>query len=195
MARVAAAIAREVPSARFAMALAEPRLAERARDGLAAHDPNHRIEVREGPFDSWLSSASLAIAKSGTVTLDIARRGVPLVIVYRLERAFDRAGSRLFLSVPNISLLNLLAAREIVPEILYVGDDEEPKITEPALALLRDGAARRAQLESLAKIRPLFDAPGASARAAEAVLEIAERRRSQLPRATSSTSAPPPNSP
>jgi lipid-A-disaccharide synthase len=191
MLRVAAALRREIPGARFAMAIREPRLAETARALLAAIDPNHPIELREGPFDRWACEADLAIAKSGTVTLEIARYRVPLVVIYRVARVFDRAGSRYVLAVPNFSMLNLLAAREVVPEILYVRDDEEPRIVAPALELLRDAGARRAQYQALARILPLIDSPGASARAAEAILAIAEARLA----ASGAASAPPASAP
>jgi lipid-A-disaccharide synthase len=167
LARVTAALAARDPSLRFVFAFRDAALADLTRS-LVPAAPHFNVEV--GPPERWLDGARLAIVKSGTGSLEAARRGVPIVVYYRIAREIDRVLSRALLTVQRVALLNLLANREIVPEVVYVRDDEEVKITEAAWALLTDEAARRRQLEAVDALRPLFDAPGASARAAEAIL-------------------------
>jgi lipid A disaccharide synthetase len=182
----------EIPSLAFTMSLRDVRLAEHAKAILEPLDREGIVKIRSGDPESLLSSATLAIAKSGTGTLELAHAKIPLVIVYRLRSGFERALGKFLLTVPHFSMLNLLARREAVPEILYVREREEPAIARAAAELIQSPTAREAQLAAIAEIEPLFGAPGASARAAEAVLELAEREAERREGAAKSGASPPP---
>lgn len=185
LARVAAALTARDPSLRFVFSLPNETLASLVRASML-QAPN--VLVASGDPAPWLANAPLAIVKSGTGSLEAARYGIPLVIVYRIARAFDRWLSRRLLTVPHIATLNLLARGEVVPEILFVREDEEMRITEAAWRLLAEPAARSAQLAAVAALRPWFDVPGASARSAAALLERVEALGA--PRSSATVPAP-----
>ncbi|MBI4832877.1 MAG: lipid-A-disaccharide synthase [Candidatus Lindowbacteria bacterium] len=110
---------------------------------------------------------------SGTATLEVAWFLTPLVVVYKTGHLAWLLGRRL-LRVPHISLINILAGREIVPEMLQYRMRPEllaARVTE----LCREGDERRVVIEELKGVREKLGAPGASLRAARAVCELIER--------------------
>ncbi len=116
-----------------------------------------------------LASSSAALVASGTATLECAILGVPMAVCYRLHPASYLA-ARLLVKVPHVSLANLVAGRGVVPELI------QRSLTAPALAAtLRDllGEGGERQRNELADIRARLGGPGASDRAAAAVLEVA----------------------
>jgi lipid-A-disaccharide synthase len=116
-------------------------------------------------------AACCAVA-SGTATLETALFGTPLAIVYRVGR-LNHAIARRVIKLPHIGLPNIVAGREVAPELLQ--DALEP---ERLAALLGGWLASPAALErrraDLAVVRERLGGPGASARAAELVREMAK---------------------
>jgi len=98
---------------------------------------------------------------------------VPTVVVYRLSWLSWIVG-RLLVRVPFVSLVNLLAGRRLVPELLQ-RDCTGARIAESAAPLLGPGEARESQLEGMRRIRASLApaaAPGAARRAAEEVCAL-----------------------
>lgn len=121
--------------------------------------------------------ADAALAASGTVSLELGLAGVPTVIAYRLD-AVARHLKR-FVSVPSIVLTNLVLGENVVPEFL---DDEGSAevLARETLALLSEGPARQAQLAGLDRLAGIMTLPAGetpSGRAADIVIEAAERGR------------------
>ena len=120
---------------------------------------------------SVLAAADACLAKSGTTTLEAALADVPMVVAYRMH-PLSFAVARRLVTVQWVSLVNLIAGREIVPEFL------QDAMTVPALAaalgdlLTPAHPARRAQLEGLAEVRGKLGTPGASARVAAMAAEL-----------------------
>ena len=99
----------------FTVANDEAAAAIRARAG------DRPIEIAVGRTPEVLSTAHFALAKSGTVTLEAAWYGVPMVIPYRTSRllsVLNRTLGRWWVKTPHFSLVNILAGRRIVPEIM-----------------------------------------------------------------------------
>jgi lipid-A-disaccharide synthase len=120
-----------------------------------------------------LAAVDVAVVASGTATLEAALAGVPMVVVYRLSWLSWLVG-RFLVRVPFISLVNLLAGRKVVPELLQ-RDCTGDRIAEQAHALLTSGGGRDAQLEGMRRVRELLapaGAPRAARRVAEAVAEL-----------------------
>jgi lipid-A-disaccharide synthase len=123
------------------------------------------------------AAAGAGLIKSGTSSLEMAVAGVPHVIGYKVNPVTAAIARRL-IEVPHASLVNLLAAREVVPERLQEGCTPG-RLAAELVRLLREpdaaAAQRAAFAEVLAMLRP---APGAapSVAAAEAVLEVVEDR-------------------
>jgi lipid-A-disaccharide synthase len=137
------------------------------RDWLRTDLP---ITFVEGRAPEVLGAADAAVVASGTATLEAALAQVPTVVVYRLSWLSWIVG-RLLVRLPFVSLVNLLAGRRLVPELLQ-RDCTGARIAEGAAALLSPGEARESQLEGMRRIRADLSpagAPGAARRAAEEV--------------------------
>jgi lipid-A-disaccharide synthase len=152
---------------------------------------SHLAEEIEGRTRSWpvapeivrgetakyeaFRSAHAALAASGTVSLELALSGVPMVIAYKVSSVENRL--RFLLTVPSIVLANLILGENVVPE--HIQEDCTPeKLTDALLPLLGDTPERRRQLEAFARLDDLMsigeEAP--SMRAARIVLDVALSR-------------------
>ena len=124
-----------------------------------------------GLKDALCAAADLALTKSGTVNLELALRGVPQVVGYRLSRVTAFVAKQLLrFNVPHISPVNLVLEERLVPELLQDGFRAEA-IVEAAEPLLRDGPQRRAVLAGYDRLRSLLGSPGVTDRAAAAILD------------------------
>jgi lipid-A-disaccharide synthase len=114
-----------------------------------------------------LASCSLAWTASGTATLECALLDVPMVVGYRLQ-PLSYAIARLLVRVPHVGLVNLIAEERAAPELIQ-GQWRADRLAEISRRLLASGADE--QRSALASVRRRLGPPGASRRAAEAVLE------------------------
>ena len=118
-------------------------------------------------FLPLLRIADLAIVASGTATLQTAMAGVPFLVVYRVAPlTFFLA--RHFAYQPYLSIVNVLAGREVVPELLQA-DFTPERVSERFLALARDRARQAAMRAELAAVTAQLGAPGAYERAADLI--------------------------
>ncbi len=137
-----------------------------------------RIEVvREGRLEA-LAASDIAICSSGTATLEAAILGVPTVVVYRLPRLTYEVGRRL-VRLPHFSLVNIVAGREVVPELLQ-SEVEGPRIAAEAERLL-EPARWAAAWKGLDEVRQKLGGPGASRRAAEKIATLVASRAGATP--------------
>ena len=118
------------------------------------------------------AAASVALTKSGTSTLELALAGVPMAVTYRVN-PISAAIARRAIKIPHVAMVNLLAGRAIVPELLQ--ERCRPDLLERVvLDLLNDGAAaaeqRAAFAQILATLRPITGEP--SEAAAREVLQL-----------------------
>jgi lipid-A-disaccharide synthase len=130
-----------------------------------------RIEVGEAAKLAAFRVAHAALAASGTVTLELALAGVPMVGAYKVSRLEEQL--KYFIKLPSSILLpNLILGERAIPEILQ-GDCTPQNLAGALAGLLRDGAARQGQLAALARLDALMlgaDDGAPSARAAREVL-------------------------
>ncbi len=96
------------------------------------------------------AAASAAITKSGTSTLELALAGVPMVVAYRVH-PLTAALVRRMLTLPHVAMVNVLARREVVPELLQENCTPE-KLASAAEALIADPARAAAQREAFRDI-------------------------------------------
>jgi len=117
------------------------------------------------------AAADLAIAKSGTVNLELALRGVPQVVVYRVSRATAFVARHILrFSVPHISPVNLVLGERLVPELLQE-DLRAKTIVAEALPLLDpSGPGRLGMIAGYDRLRLELGEPGVTQRAACAIL-------------------------
>lgn len=138
------------------------------REWLAS-DP--AIIFVEGRAPEVLAAADAAVVASGTATLEAALAQVPTVVVYRLSWLSWLIG-RLLVRVPFVSLVNLLAGRRLVPELLQ-GDCTGAHIAESTAPLLLPGEARETQLQGMRDLRAGLSPAGSRGAARRAAEEIA----------------------
>jgi lipid-A-disaccharide synthase len=157
-----------VPGVQFVVARA-PHLADSLFAGLAASVPRP-VLVSEGT-DAVLAASDVAITASGTATVQCALHGRPMVVLYRVSPLTYRVGKP-FATVDMYAMPNLIAGRRIVPELIQ--DDCTPeRVASEAVALLTDREREGAMRLALDEVRARLGGPGASARAAAAVLAVA----------------------
>ncbi|MDR3470910.1 MAG: lipid-A-disaccharide synthase [Devosia sp.] len=135
--------------------LPTPKL-QRAR--LAAATANWPVPVEivadEPAKLAAFAEAVAAVAVSGTITLELALAGVPMVVTY----VADAGQAKRFLKykVKFVALPNIVLDRDVVPELLFVEPDPE-RLAAAALQLLDDRAAAEAQLAGFCEIRTLME--------------------------------------
>jgi lipid-A-disaccharide synthase len=93
-----------------------------------------KVHIISGHTYDVISCADLALVASGTATLETGLLGVPMVIVYKISLLSYCIG-RLFVHVKNIGLVNIIAGKTIVPELIQ-GDAGGKRIAMEALAIL-----------------------------------------------------------
>jgi lipid-A-disaccharide synthase len=131
------------------------------------------VKIIEG--ESWdaMAHSDLALAASGTVTVEAALLGTPMVTFYKVSAATWRLG-RPFVKVPFYSMVNLIAGRPLVPELIQDRMTGE-NLAGEALQLLRSEDARSRMKQGLEEVtRALSGRAGAPGRAALAIQEILE---------------------
>jgi lipid-A-disaccharide synthase len=130
-----------------------------------------RVAIVAGRTDDVLNASDLVLTASGTATVQTALHERPMVIVYRLSPLTYRVG-RPFVKVNTFGMANLVAGRRIVPELIQ--DDFTPeRVAAEAHSLLTDRERAEAMRADLREVRSKLGEPGASRRAAAAVLAVA----------------------
>lgn len=157
----------EEPRARLAVARA-PTVSRTAIEGRVAAS-GLEVAVLHGEAHRLMAAADLVLTASGTATLEAACYGTPMVVLYRLSWPTYLLARLLVRGVGHVSLPNILAGREVVPELLQARATPG-RLARAALTLLHDGATRQAQTSALAEVRGRLGPAGAGERAARAVL-------------------------
>ncbi len=149
------------------MVLPNAALLDQARPFLA---PLPRLQVQVGGLSEALRAATVALASTGTVTLECAWSGVPTVAIYRTSRITYELGKRL-VTVKSLAMPNLLAGVTVMPE--FIQHEATPEnLARATLALLGDAGRRATIRDQLATVVRSLGGPGASRRAARAVLSL-----------------------
>jgi lipid-A-disaccharide synthase len=130
---------------------------------------NAPIQVIEGETWDAIAHADLALAASGTVTIEAALAGTPMVTFYKVN-ALSWLLGRLLVRVPFYSMVNLVAERAIVPELMQSAMTGE-RLAANALWLLQDGPSRQRMREDLAEVAGRLSGDGRAMEKAAALVE------------------------
>jgi lipid-A-disaccharide synthase len=122
-----------------------------------------------------IESSAVAMVASGTATLEVALLGRPQVVVYRVSW-LTWCLIRPLVRVAFLGLVNLIAGREVAPELLQ-GRFRASQVADAVGRLLADAEARAIAVRATEEIRGRLGDAGAAARAAEAVIALVERGR------------------
>jgi len=161
--RAAQILKREMPDLQFILPLADT-LEETSVTKIISGF-NVDVKVVSGHTYDVISCADLALVASGTATLETALLGVPMIIVYKISLLSYFIG-RLFVHVKNIGLVNIIAGKTIVPELIQ-GDASGMRIAAESLSILKNGERRQKMIKELEAIRARLGEPGAARRAAQ----------------------------
>jgi lipid-A-disaccharide synthase len=157
-----------MPSAQFFVARA-PNLEDHHFESLSAGGGT-LFRVLEDDTDAILAAANVVLTASGTATVQTALHGTPMVIVYRVSPLTYRL-LRHLVTVENIGMVNLIAGERIVPELIQEAFTPATVAGE-ALSMLTDGDRVNRIRAGLARVREKLGGPGASRRAAEAIMKV-----------------------
>jgi lipid-A-disaccharide synthase len=125
------------------------------------------VKLIEGSTYDAVAAADLAIVSSGTATVETALLGTPMIVVYRVA-PFTAAVARHLVRTPMFAMVNLIAGRRVVPELIQ--DDLTPERLAMEAARLLDSPTERDRMrEDLAEVRAKLGAAGAIDRAADII--------------------------
>lgn len=133
------------------------------------------LDIRVGETDAVIRWCQIALAVSGTVTLQIAKQARPMVIIYKTNRLSYNLVGQWILTTEYLTLPNLIAGREVSRELVPYFKGHE-RLVEAAEALISDPEAQAAQRRDLLSIVSKFEGKMASAEAADAIEEVAGLR-------------------
>ena len=135
------------------------------------------VRVVEGQTDNVLAASDVVITASGTATVQTALHGKPMVVVYRLSPLTYRLGKPL-VRVSMYSMVNLVAGERVVEELIQDACTPDA-VAREAVELLTNHERVADIKEQLAVVRQRLGGSGASSRAADAIVEVAQRKKTQ----------------
>lgn len=147
------------------------RLADEIREAARAWPVEPRIVLGEEAKHAAFRGAHVALAASGTVTLELALAGVPMVVAYKVSKVEEQL--KYFIKVPSIVLANLILGENAIPERVQ-WDCTPEKLAEALAPLFEDGPERRTQVEAFERLDAIMATgdEGPSERAARIVEEV-----------------------
>ena len=146
-------------------------------DEIAARSQDWRVQPRivvdKADKELAFRTATAALAKSGTVTLELALAGVPMVTGYKVSALESLLGRRIVKRIPSIILANLVLGENIVPELLQEQCTAE-NLTATLLPLMADSPERRRQIAAFSRLDTIMHIGGSmpAARAADVVTNV-----------------------
>jgi lipid-A-disaccharide synthase len=138
-------------------------------------DRHHSLQVKlVDRTDAAVGASDVALVKSGTATLEAGLMRRPMVVAYKTSWLTYLVG-RMLVKVAHVALVNLLAGRRLVPELLQK-EAHPARMAEEVERLLGDRAACELQVAGLVGVRQRLGQPGAAKRVAEEVARYVEGR-------------------
>jgi lipid-A-disaccharide synthase len=154
-----------------------PHLVDPIRTAMARWPLRARIVVESADKQAAFRTATVALAKSGTVTLELALAGVPMIAAYKVTALeYLAVGRGILKRLPSIILTNLLLGENVVPELLQHNCTAE-KLAAALLPLFGDTPERRRQVEAFSRLDTIMEVGSSvpAMRAADVVLAAAHR--------------------
>ncbi|HBO85025.1 MAG: lipid-A-disaccharide synthase [Deltaproteobacteria bacterium GWC2_42_11] len=161
-------IKREIPSAMFILPLAgtlERRSVERF-----FNNKEIPVKIFEKRMYEVIAASDAAIVASGTATLETALLKTPMVVVYKVSPVTYWIG-KVLVNVDNISLVNIIAGRKVVPELIQ-GDANQERIAGEVLNILKNAHISNRMTEDLKMVREKLGKGGASKKSAEIIYRM-----------------------
>ena len=161
-------IAQKIPDVQYILPLADT-LEEKAVSSMIAHS-GLNVKIISGQTYDAIGCCDMAIVTSGTATLETGLLGVPMIIIYKVS-FFSELIGRMIIKPQHIGLVNIIAGKAIVPELIQ-WDATAGRIAAEALAMLLNEEKRQAMIRELNDIRARLGEPGAARRAAQIACDM-----------------------
>ena len=159
---------REQPESRFLIPIA-PSVKFADIEKLIPANFREYVTLLRQPLATLLDDVSFALVTSGTATLETALAEIPMVVIYKVNQLSYMIGKRL-IKVPFISLVNLIAGKEIVPELIQA--EARPEKIVRQMRDIRDDKIRyNNTVDNLRELKSRLGKPGAAQRAALAIID------------------------
>lgn len=168
MLKAAEIMAQKTPDIQFILPLADTLNEKNVADIISGSAI--KVNIIKGRTYDVIACADLAIVASGTATLETALLGIPMIIVYKISPLTYFIG-KMIITVKNIGIVNIIAGKTIVPELIQ-NEANGPRIADEALAILTNDERRREIIADLAEIRAKLGTPGAAIRAAKLAYDM-----------------------
>ncbi len=154
----------------FLISLSDSVNETRVRNILNRHRGTAAVEIVDQGVEAVFQRSGFVIAASGTVTLEAAIAGIPMVIIYKVSPTSYQLGKAL-IRVDHISLVNLISGKRLVPELIQA-EASPMKIADTVEKVLSDTSGLKRIREELVMIRERLGGPGASDRVAQIALNL-----------------------
>lgn len=166
--RAAELINQAIPTAQFLISCSDEQYLPLMKD--LTREVTIPCTIIQGNVHEIIKASNLCIAGAGTVTLQIAYYLKPMIVLYKIS-PFAYFIARPFLTTPYIGLVNALAQKTIVPELLMLRKNS-PWLAREAIQLLRNDQKRQTCITELVSLIDTIGRPGASEHAAEEILKL-----------------------
>ena len=132
------------------------------------------LDIEVAKTDAIVRWCDTSMVVSGTVTLQIAKQRRPMVVMYKTNKLMFNLVARWIITTPYFCLPNLIAGREIVPELIpyFKGHD---RLVESMRPVMTDGSVREQQQKDLDEVAQKFEGLTAATQAADAIESVFEK--------------------
>jgi len=169
MLKAAKLIEQQIPECQFLLPVA-PTLDQSLLEKTAGNSGPQHLFYRRGNSRDAMRAADVALVASGTATLETGLIGTPMVVMYVVNR-INYAIMKRLITIPDISLVNIVAGKRIVPE--YLQDEATPDaMAADVLSLMNDEKRRTEMLQELNTVKLLMGDAQASRRVADLIVEL-----------------------
>ena len=131
------------------------------------------IRVVENNIYDVMRISDVVIVASGTATIEAAIMGAPMIVVYRVS-PFTYLLGKMLIKVKNIGMVNIIAGKTVVPELIQK-DVTPEKITSAVVQILENPSKQEEIKKELSSLREKIGNPGASLRAAQIIISLLQR--------------------
>jgi len=171
MLNAAVILKHRLPNARFLISMAPSVDRDKFEAMLKKHGGGIEYELISDGVRNVFNRCGFAIVCSGTATLEAALCGIPIVIMYRVSLGSYLLGKILIKGVDRIGLANLIAGKDLVPELIQT-DASAEKIADTAFEMIQDTEGLAQIRKDLLAVRDMLGGAGAAERTAEIALEM-----------------------
>ena len=170
-------INRIFPTSRFVLSCSDSINTDQLVELVDKHQSDVDIDIIHGPVERVIKQSHVLVAASGTVTLEAALHGVPVVIIYKVSPISYWLGKRL-IKVKHIGIVNLIAQKGVLPELIQ--DDASPENIAQAVAHMINNPKAFLKIKNeLYHLQKKLGGPGASERVARIALSFCTQKNAR----------------